>query len=528
MLRLVSLPRRFAPAVNDLRKYADEYLMQEVRRTIQVALAAFVALIASIWMFPNTLRGDLAQNFGIGAVAIAASVACAGVVRQTVGRARLTWALFSSGWAAFGLVYMVAGSDALRSREASPTQLILLGSATNAVLIVAGVVVLYWAVRPERGAQGLIDAGSIVLAVSLGIWIWVVAPIIGVGIPIGEIGLTMAAIVPTLSFVSFGALGWVVLRRGVRTAPWLTVILLALLLQTAAGLLVLITSLNALVPGGPVSALAYGASALCWLVAAQSRLSGLPADGFARRTPPPPWSRWLPFLIPVAMILLLVPNYPPALLLVLAAVGLAAVRGISGVKVNNTLIAERERLMVTDPLTGAFTRRHLTDRLKGTILNGGDRSLPLSIIAMDLDNFKGVNDTLGHAAGDRLLCELVAGWLEALRLDDALCRLGGDEFIVVMTNTPLAGAIIVGEKLRAVGSAVCERLAPGLGAGVSCGLATLSKVGELGPDELMARADAALYRAKANRPVNPRAARSADPEANVPAPARGLEIVAVS
>ena len=475
-------------------------LMREIRRTIQIALVAFIALVAAIWIVPSAARGSLAENFGVGAFAVAAAAACVGVVRQTRGRPRLTWALFASGWLTFGLVYLIAGSDSLRSKRASDTQLVLMGSAVNAVVILAGIVLLYWAVRPERGAQGLIDASSLVLAVALGVWLWVVAPTLGDGIPIGSVGLTMAAMGPSLCFVAFGALGWVVLRRGRDAPAWMVALLIALLLQTAAGLLVLITSLNQAVPGGPLSALIHGATALGWVVAAQARSVGTAADTLGRRTPPPSWSRWLPFLIPVVMLLLLVPSSPPIVFVVLAGVALAAVRGISGVRVNNQLITERERLMVTDPLTGAFTRRHLSERLDGLIVRGGDSSLPVTIVAMDLDNFKGVNDSLGHAAGDRLLCELVGKWRDTLRQDDVLCRLGGDEFVIVLPSTPLEGAIICGERLRAIGDTVCEQIAPGLGAGVSCGLATMRRAGE-DPDQLLARADAALYRAKANRTV---------------------------
>jgi diguanylate cyclase (GGDEF)-like protein len=150
------------------------------------------------------------------------------------------------------------------------------------------------------------------------------------------------------------------------------------------------------------------------------------------------------------------------------------------------LLARLDRLAHTDGLTGLQNRRAWSEVLRHTLASAtrtGDR---VHVVMLDLDGFKAINDTHGHLAGDRLLRELAAAWQPLLREADALARFGGDEFAVLLPGCTEAEAEAIAERLRAA--------APP-GHTVSAGIAAWD--GDEHADELLGRADAALYAAKA-------------------------------
>ena len=147
---------------------------------------------------------------------------------------------------------------------------------------------------------------------------------------------------------------------------------------------------------------------------------------------------------------------------------------------------------VTDPLTGLLNREGLR-RAGERVLAGADRSgAELTVVVLDLDGFKGVNDRHGHAAGDRLLVDLAAAWTRELRPTDLLARYGGDEFVLVLPQTDGRAAKDVLGRLRDVSVTTW-----------SYGLARHRPGAALA--ELLHAADADLYDAKAARPVGPTA-----------------------
>ncbi|MBM7805321.1 diguanylate cyclase (GGDEF)-like protein [Geodermatophilus bullaregiensis] len=144
------------------------------------------------------------------------------------------------------------------------------------------------------------------------------------------------------------------------------------------------------------------------------------------------------------------------------------------------------RAATTDPLTGMANRR-AWELGAGRLLAHAQRTgEPLTVAVLDLDDFKAVNDTEGHAAGDALLRALATEWHGELRRSDLLGRLGGDEFVLCLPATDTATTEDLLDRLRRASSAAW-----------SAGTAT-ARPGE-GLDELLARADAALYRAKRAR-----------------------------
>ena len=149
------------------------------------------------------------------------------------------------------------------------------------------------------------------------------------------------------------------------------------------------------------------------------------------------------------------------------------------------LARARERSEI-DPLTLVVNRRGL-DRILESEVQGALQGMgPLVVAMVDVDHFKSINDTEGHAAGDRLLKDLVDGWRTVLRAGDVLGRIGGDEFVVVLPRCSWQDAAQILERLRA--AAALE--------GVTCSLGGAPWQRGDSVSLLLGRADAALYQAK--------------------------------
>ena len=163
---------------------------------------------------------------------------------------------------------------------------------------------------------------------------------------------------------------------------------------------------------------------------------------------------------------------------------------------NARLLRELAALSRTDPLTGAGNRRAFEEALATERARAGRHGLPLSLIMLDLDHFKKVNDTCGHRTGDAVLQRFVGLATGALRAGDGLYRYGGEEFAALLAHTPLAGALETADRLVATVAATpfrvgAQRLEVTCSAGVACWDGD-----EAASDDIVARADAALYRAK--------------------------------
>jgi two-component system, cell cycle response regulator len=155
-------------------------------------------------------------------------------------------------------------------------------------------------------------------------------------------------------------------------------------------------------------------------------------------------------------------------------------------------------LALVDPLTGAFNRRYLEIHLPRLLARCHTSHKPVSVLYMDIDHFKPVNDTYGHPAGDAVLREVVNRISLSLRPQDLVVRLGGEEFAAILPEIEQKTALAVGERLReAVAASPCP-LAAGkeLTVTISIGAASLTPDQAETPAELLLRADGALYRAK--------------------------------
>jgi diguanylate cyclase (GGDEF)-like protein/PAS domain S-box-containing protein len=159
------------------------------------------------------------------------------------------------------------------------------------------------------------------------------------------------------------------------------------------------------------------------------------------------------------------------------------------------LFREVERLSTTDPLTGLSNRRHFDAAAQLEILRARRHHRPLSAVMLDVDHFKLVNDTHGHAAGDRVLVALAGLCVAMSRRTDLKARLGGEEFCLLLPETSAASAHQVAERIRTGLQALpFEEAGRSFRVTVSMGVAGYAD--EESVDALMARADRALYQAK--------------------------------
>ncbi len=162
---------------------------------------------------------------------------------------------------------------------------------------------------------------------------------------------------------------------------------------------------------------------------------------------------------------------------------------------NAQLVEQLQSAATTDPLTGLSNRRAMEDRLAAELSRTHRHSIRTSVVMIDVDRFKLVNDTQGHAVGDRLLVELGRILRQQCRSLDAVGRMGGDEFLVILPMTSADEAMSFVDRVQgAVGRLAAQF--PEFGSpSLSMGIAEAPRHGK-GPEQVIGAADAALYRAK--------------------------------
>jgi diguanylate cyclase (GGDEF)-like protein len=176
---------------------------------------------------------------------------------------------------------------------------------------------------------------------------------------------------------------------------------------------------------------------------------------------------------------------------------LGAATGLIAIAVRNVqLLLDTRDHSLRDSLTNCFNRGHGLEMLAGELRRARRSRQPLSILMFDIDHFKTINDELGHLRGDDLLRAVGALLTRVVRSTDVRCRYGGDEFLIILPDTPLIGAQQVAESVRrqmtSLAMVVGDRKMP---VTVSVGVATAGPA-ELGVNALIERADDALYEAK--------------------------------
>ena len=156
-------------------------------------------------------------------------------------------------------------------------------------------------------------------------------------------------------------------------------------------------------------------------------------------------------------------------------------------------------MAVTDALTGLHNRRYMAGQLQGMLNRAVHDNQNVAVLLLDIDHFKSVNDSFGHDAGDEVLREFAVRLATNVRAIDLACRMGGEEFVVVMPDTTLEAAASIADRIRRDVAAAPFRITQGddlLTVTVSVGVAASVGAGET-PETLLKRADTGVYAAKA-------------------------------
>ncbi|MBV8166427.1 MAG: GGDEF domain-containing protein [Alphaproteobacteria bacterium] len=181
-------------------------------------------------------------------------------------------------------------------------------------------------------------------------------------------------------------------------------------------------------------------------------------------------------------------NRSVALLIVYAMTFMVYRNGVS-----STIL---QRLATTDPLTGVFNRRHYMDLMSREQRRADRYGIIYSVLMIDLDRFKRINDSYGHQIGDQAIRAVAEAARRALRPTDIMARYGGEEFIITLTHTDTAGAIKVAERLReGVSEIVLQTPTGPISFTISIGISTHRRAALL--EQIIGAADRALYAAKA-------------------------------
>ena len=168
------------------------------------------------------------------------------------------------------------------------------------------------------------------------------------------------------------------------------------------------------------------------------------------------------------------------------------------IKKINFMYSQSRYMSVTDPLTGLYNRRHFEDCLEREFLRSKRYKSDLSFAIIDIDFFKKINDTYGHSSGDYVLKEVAYLILQTFRKTDMVFRYGGEEFAVIITETPIDKAVIPLERLRiSVSENIFKYNGQQINVTISIGVSGVNEDTE-SVHQLFENADKALYAAKEN------------------------------
>lgn len=160
---------------------------------------------------------------------------------------------------------------------------------------------------------------------------------------------------------------------------------------------------------------------------------------------------------------------------------------------------KRYEMGVKDPFTGAFNKSYFLQRINDEFSFSYRQDIPLSLILFDIDHFKLINDTHGHLAGDQILQEISQLVFDSIRRDDVFCRYGGEEFVIIMRNTPCQAAVNLAERLRIkIEGHPFQYESTKIRVTISAGVSTLVNKNFRDYVAMIADADNYLYKSKGN------------------------------
>ncbi|MEU4426677.1 GGDEF domain-containing protein [Actinoplanes sp. NPDC024001] len=470
-------------------------------RLAAVAAAGVTAQLLLPLLSPRT--GVVLDNLVLAVIALLTTVGHVRQTRLTRGRRRLAWGLAAAAAGLWAASSLVDTADAFRTGETVADEWLAVGAALCSP---AALMLLGSAERVSRAValRRLIDVATATGALFFLAWQFVLAPAYA-GLPAGAAQLITLVLLPELVGAAYAL---VLLSRSLSHRGDQALSLLALSLLTFAATVLLAVRNDAL--GLPWHACGVGAGYLvAGLLAALASHAPLPPETFSEESRSE--GRWalLPYL-PVGLAFAAsawsyarAGAVAPALFwLLLATAALVLVRQFLSLHANQQLTEDlyRQRRLLEhqashDALTGLVNRAAFQERAAAALATAGPQALT-GVLLIDLDGFKAVNDTLGHAAGDALLVGVAGHLRAAVRDGDTVARLGGDEFVVLLPDLRDPGEV------EEIGDRIVRRLAAPIpvDGGTVVARASIGASVTAGPGSdlsaLVKQADVALYEAK--------------------------------
>lgn len=464
---------------------------------VTLALVVFAGWQLAGWGGPEATRVGAA----VGA-AFASALAFGGATRaasKARGRQRAAWICLAcgvSGWLVAD-VYRMCVTLSDTGRELAPWSTVMehlvlaLGVGVGAVIVPIG--------RGRSGLRVLLDGVVVATALYLVAWVLVIDDLAADASTDLRFAFYIAIVIADMAMIAISAMGLVRARPGLRLSPGLLMAAMIALGLTDAQVL------YRYLRGVDTGTLHLGwttAMCLVGLAGLVSRRQPAPSTRPAPR--PSRLSLWLPYLpVPLAVSLGAMQLWTgdgangylliPGLILIFSALARQM-----------TLLAENHRLLETvaglamrDPLTGLANRALFSDRLAEAVNVRQASGTQVAVLLIDIDDFKFVNDSLGHSAGDAMLTAVGGRIRASTGVKDVVARIGGDEFAVLIEDTPEAAALAAEQIVGAFDEPVVVDDRP-LYMRISVGMATASapEDGDVSADELLRRADLAMYSAK--------------------------------
>lgn len=478
----------------------------------------FAVLIGWIEIAPSGQAADTTLDILSMLVPAAAAVLAGLAARANRGRVRAGWGLLTAGLACAALAEAIwahrdlFGATLAFPNPADAAYLTFLAAVTAAMLT-------FPAGDNRFQSKGRLVLDGLIMAASLFVvsWVTVIRPAAAGG-SAGGLGLVVAMAYPILNVIALTVTSVLAARSGSGQRTPLSLLVCGLFAMTLAESVFAYLSVDSVFKGHHTVELVWLAGMVLILLAT---VAGRHARFDARPAEPPGWaSVWLPYAPFMLAVVVLVPQ--PRTVVLDLPVLLSAALLLPAVLVRQFLaVAENQRLVATvaeqalhDPLTGLPNRSLFAERLEQVLAAAARDGSPVGILLIDLDDFKLVNDTLGHACGDELLVAAATRLTTSAGPQATVARLGGDEFAAVVigatdairrTADRVAGGF--DEPFRVEGHDVRVRPTVGL---------AITENGQATATELLKEADTAMYAGKRAdiggvhlfTPETPRAVRS--------------------
>ncbi len=475
-------------------------------KTTHVAIAAAVSFVAfATWLLSGWSHGDavaIVSDLGQAASSLSAAVFAAMAARSASGRLRAAWLALTIGLSAWFLGQLVWTYYELVAKQnpfpslADVGYLILPVGACAALLLFPVAHSNFSLLRVLL--DGLIVAGSLFLVS----WVTVLNPVYEAGAETGRLGFIVSLAYPVSDVVILTVAAVVLIRAQTQQRPTLTLLTVGMACLAVADSAFAYLGATGSYTTGNATDLAWTAGFLLLAVAgAAGREDALQEKGAVDQLPG--WaSIWLPYA-PLLLAALVAAAEPPRLLKTgpveaAAALLVAAVLGRQFLTVseNRRLLAKVAEQARRDPLTGLANRTLLYERLEHAMRLRERDALCVGVLSLDLNDFKLVNDTFGHHAGDELLILVADRLAGCVRTGDTVARLGGDEFVILIEDAADQSRQVADRVLSAFDQPFTVdghemAILPSLGLAIAA-----PEEPDLSGDELLRRADVAMYASK--------------------------------